>query len=110
MELLCSGQKEIIEQLNTDRENLDYVWEKLKESSFTEIQREIIFILLQAYLFNGKFASVKDNEIKEVISNFKKSEIRRELDHLELRGYIKTIKKRPLSRSITDKLATFLDI
>ncbi|MCI5942058.1 MAG: Fic family protein [Ligilactobacillus animalis] len=110
MELLHSGQKEIINQLNVDMERLSYVDKKLKNSTFTKIQIGIIFILLQAYLFNSKSASVKDNEVKEVLTDFKKVEIRRELDYLERKGYIKKVKKRPLARSVTDKLVEILDI
>ncbi|MGT2750465.1 Fic family protein [Streptococcus orisasini] len=97
MEILKNGQHDIINMLEEKKAILDNYDNELNQADYTELQKRILFILLQSKVFiDDPNEGISDNDIIELLSHdFAKSAIKRTIDHLEKIGIIKLTAQRP---------------
>lgn len=103
---LLDGQKNVIERLEGSENRLRYVSNKLKENNdISEIEKNILFIYFQAYLFNDITDGIEDNLVKHIMKKNRRSipatKTRKLLDKLTEKGYLDYMKKRPLVRKVS---------
>ncbi|MGT2947712.1 Fic family protein [Streptococcus devriesei] len=97
MEILKNGQQDIINTLEEKKAILDGYSNDLDHSDYTELQKRILYLLLQSKVFvDDPNEGLSDNDIIELLSHdFAKLAIKREIDHLEKINVIKLIAQRP---------------
>ena len=97
MEILKNGQQDIINTLEEKKAILDDYSNDLDHSDYTELQKRILYLLLQSKVFvDDPNESLSDNDIIELLSHdFAKLAIKREIDHLEKINVLKLIAQRP---------------
>lgn len=103
---IIKGQAEIIETLSRKQEMLVYYHEKIQKESFSDLEKTVIFLLIQSQLFVSDFeASISDNEILEFLSHTEYSQrgIKKALKDLEGKGLIIRVSKRPVKHSLIDE-------
>lgn len=70
LSFIIKGQYEIINTLSEKQEMLYYYHQKLQDSSFTDIEATILFLLIQSQLFVSDFeASINDNELLNLLQH-----------------------------------------
>ncbi|OLN82994.1 hypothetical protein BMI76_06975 [Streptococcus sp. 'caviae'] len=97
MEILKNGQHDIISMLEEKKVILDNYDNELNQADYTELQKRVLFILLQSKVFiDDPNEGISDNDIIELLSHdFAKSAIKRTIDRLEKIGIIKLTAQRP---------------
>jgi Fic family protein len=97
LEILHQGQLDIINILEEKRAILLEYSKKLAKSDYNELQRRILFLLLQSGVFVDDInEGLTDNEIIELLSRDNpRYTIKREIDNLEKIQAIKLIAQRP---------------
>ncbi|RSJ23188.1 Adenosine monophosphate-protein transferase SoFic [Streptococcus intermedius] len=106
LSFIIKGQSEIIETLSDKQDMLYYYHDKLKNSDFTEVERTILFLLVQSQLFVSDFeASITDNELLELLSHTEYSQrsIKQTIKNLEKKAVLIKVAKRPLKHSIVEE-------
>ena len=106
LSFIIKGQSEIIETLSDKQDMLYYYHDKLKNSDFTEVERNILFLLVQSQLFVSDFeASITDNELLELLSHTEYSQrsIKQTIKNLEEKAVLIKVAKRPLKHSIVEE-------
>lgn len=106
LSFIIKGQSEIIETLSDKQDMLYYYHDKLKNSDFTEVERTILFLLVQSQLFVSDFeASITDNELLELLSHTEYSQrsIKQTIKNLEEKAVLIKVAKRPLKHSIVEE-------
>lgn len=97
MELLQNGQQEIISMLQEKKAILDDYSNYLEKSEYSELQKRILYLLLQSKVFvDDPHEGISDNEIIHILSHdFAKFKIKKEIDSMELDGVITLTSQRP---------------
>ena len=106
LSFIIKGQSEIIETLSDKQDMLYYYHDKLQNSDFTEVERTILFFLVQSQLFVSDFeASITDNELLELLSHTEYSQrsIKQTIKNLEKKAVLIKVAKRPLKHSIVEE-------
>lgn len=103
MEILQRGQQEIITILQEKNTILEDYSLYLEQAHYSELQRGILFLLLQSKVFvDDPSEGISDNEIIQVLSkHFPKFTIKREIDALEAAGTIQLTSQRPKKHMLT---------
>ncbi|SNU89352.1 Fic protein family phage protein [Streptococcus merionis] len=105
LNFIIKGQSEIISTLSEKQKKLYYYHQKLQDSNFSEIEKVVMFLLLQSQLFVTDFeASITDNEVLDVLSHteFSQRGIKTAIKDLENKGLLLKVVKRPLKHSIVE--------
>lgn len=97
MSLLASGQDDMISMLEEKIALLNSFWQELGEGSFTDLQREIMFLLFQSTTFtDDRKDGIEDRQIIEFLSDrFARKKIKDTIKYLRELGYIKQVTKAP---------------
>lgn len=104
---LEQGQQSVLEYLKESINYVNYVEKLLREGPFTEIQRQLLFLLFIIYKFDDDSEGIEKNDLIDFyLSNHKVSanQIKREIDALEEQGYIIKRKKRPIKYVLSDQI------
>lgn len=107
---ILKGQMEIIDTLSEKQELLDYYHDKMKKENLSEVEKNVLFILLQSQLFTSDHeASISDPEILEILSHteFSQRSIKRALNDLEEKGYLFKVSKRPIKHLVIEDYFDF---
>ncbi|WP_369351088.1 Fic family protein [Streptococcus hillyeri] len=97
MSLLASGQDDMISMLEEKIALLNDFWQELEEGSFTDLQREIMFILFQSTTFtDDKKDGIEDRQLIEFLSDrFARKKIKDTIKSLRDLDHIKQVTKAP---------------
>lgn len=109
LRIILSGQQEVMAELTARREQLKVTSAKLAESMKTasEEQREIMYVLLQSYLFTeSQTYGIQDRDIEEFMKRHSvpKAMTKRSLASLEQTGMITKVSRRPLQHVISPQV------
>lgn len=106
LSFIIKGQIEIIETLSHKQEMLVYYHEKLQRENYSDLEKTLLFLLVQSQLFVSDFeASISDNDIVDFLSHTEYSQrsIRRAFKELEEDGIIIRVSKRPVKHSLINE-------
>lgn len=112
LRLLLSGQEHLLINMYEQEQDLKKFGNYLDQSEFTEIERNCLFIYAQLYLFNDFDSSIEDGIIIDFLkksSNFSKTAIKQGIEKLNDLEMIKTIKRRPLTRVLSNKFINLIE-
>lgn len=122
LKYLVSGQKYVLQELETSKAVLDFIGDKLAQSKFSDFESSVLFVYSQVFFFNSTDRDIKDDEMINVIAEddelrlevnkgkkYSKKSIRNQLDELENQGYIERVKNRPIKRKLTTKFFNEID-
>ncbi len=109
LEFIIKGQESIIEMLNDKILKLDYAETYIEKLEDIEPKKKnILYIYIQNYIF-AKDNPLTDNELLSHISNINSViTLKRHLKELTELGYITQISKKPVIRTISDKVKEIL--
>ena len=85
---------------------LYYYHQKLQDSSFTDIEATILFLLIQSQLFVSDFeASINDNELLNLLQHTEYSQrsLKQTIKDLENKKTLIKVAKRPLKHAIVEE-------
>ena len=105
LNFIIKGQSEIIETLFEKQEKLYYYHQKIQDSNYLDVEKKVLFILLQSQLFVTDFeAGISDNDILDILSHTEHSQrgIKKAIKNLESNGFLTKVSKRPLKHSIIE--------
>ena len=106
LSFIIKGQYEIINTLSEKQEMLYYYHQKLQDSSFTDIEATILFLLIQSQLFVSDFeASINDNELLNLLQHTEYSQrsLKQTIKDLENKKILIKVAKRPLKHAIVEE-------
>ena len=106
LRFIIKGQYEIINTLAEKQEMLYYYQQKLQDSSFTDIEGTILFLLVQSQLFVSDFeASISDNELLDLLQHTEYSQrsLKQTIKDLEKSNILIKVAKRPLKHVIVEE-------
>lgn len=107
--LLNEGQLAIIDELTEGKNSLDAIDNYFETQNFDELERNILFIMAQDYLFS-RTDKLEDREIygliKDSTSKFSRRKFRTAISTLEELNLIKQIKSKPMIHTFSDSLLT----
>lgn len=97
MEILKNGQQDILTTLEEKKAILEEYKRELEQTDYTDLQKGILFLLLQSKVFvDDQEDGISDNEIMNILSHdFARLAIKREIDSLEASGVIALTSQRP---------------
>ena len=105
LSFIIKGQSEIIDTLAEKQEMLHNYHTKLQESSFSDIEGTVLFLLIQSQLFVSDFeASINDNNLLELLEHTEYSQrsLKKTIKELEEKKVLIKVAKRPLKHIIVD--------
>ncbi|WP_022819677.1 Fic family protein [Fusobacterium russii] len=102
LELIVKGQESILEMLKNKKEKLSYAFTMLENLSLKKIEKDILFIYLQNYIFS-KTSPLKDKEMSEIIE-LSRPTLDKLLKKLETMDYISKISSKPSIHTIGNKI------
>lgn len=102
LELIIKGQESILEMLKNKKEKLDYALTMLEDLSLKEIEKDILLIYLQNYIFS-KTSPLKDKEILEIVE-LSRPTLDKLLKKLETMEYVSKISSKPSIHTLGDKI------
>lgn len=102
-ESIISGQKQIIEELETAKAKLANLTMVIDQLELPEEEEEILFLMAQKFLFDVFDEPFTDKEIREFhnLSSYKSKKV---FTNLEQKGYVKKVGKNPIKHILSDKL------
>ncbi|USS89127.1 Fic family protein [Fructilactobacillus cliffordii] len=104
MEILASGQKDIISSMENKKRMLDFLAQFLKnEDQYDSLTKTLLFFYFQSFLFNHFDSGIEDRYIKKITKDYHWTDVRAKLDHLSDEKILKITKKSPLTRKITNE-------
>lgn len=106
---IVKGQESIINLLGETLEKIDYMLKVVDEikkdnKNLSEKEKEILFVYIQDYLFNG-FDNITNRELQEVLGIKSRITISNYTKQMEKKGFIKKVCEKPLKYVINDWLA-----
>lgn len=107
LEYLLKGQADVLLKLKASKRNLDYLKDKLNESVFKAPEKNILFYLAQAKLFGDLEPGIEERVLEDLMNQpelkVAKTKTRRIVNDLAARGFVKTTKKKPIVRELTQQ-------
>lgn len=109
LEFIVKGQESIIQMLNDKILKLNYAEAYIENlDDISSKEKNILFIYIQNYIF-AKDNPLTDNELLDCISNINSlPTLKRYLEKLTELDYITQISKRPIIRTLSDKVKEIL--
>lgn len=102
-ELIISGQKALISDLEDAMAKMDSAQECINSYPILEIEKKVLFIIAQNELFDKVDEPVKDMQIRDILElTLYKSNL--VFDNLEKEGYVKKINRKPSVHCLSEKV------
>ena len=106
LEIIIQGQKSIISMLEKKHLKLEYTFNYIRDLKLCEKESNILFILIQNYIFSNSL--LKDSELCKY-TNLSSYKLKGYIRKLSEDGFIETVSRRPLIHTIGDKLKKVLE-
>lgn len=98
--ILADGQRSITENLQERRALLEQAEQRIENNASLQndpLKMRVMLVLEQKRLFDDFDEGLNQQELLDILSDVKKSPLRRSLDALEAEGFIHRVKERPIT-------------